>query len=177
MIILISGATHSGKTFLASKLMEKLSMPYLSLDHLKMGLIRSGQLKLLPKDDEKIKHKMWPIVREMIKTVIENHQNLIIEGDYIHFEFQKDFSAAYLKEIRFLCLILSQNYIKHNFSQIKNNDCVIEKRLFPNIVNTKELISDNQHHFDECRRYNLTCAVIEKDFQKELCAVLDRFPY
>ena len=116
MIILISGATHSGKTFLASKLMEKLSMPYLSLDHLKMGLIRSGQLKLLPKDDEKIKHKMWPIVREMIKTVIENHQNLI-----------KDFSAAYLKEIRFLCLILSQNYIKHNFSQIKNNACVIEK--------------------------------------------------
>lgn len=177
MIILISGATHSGKTFLASKLMEKLSMPYLSLDYLKMGLIRSGQVKLLPEDDEKIKHKMWPIVREMIKTVIENHQNLIIEGDYIPFEFQKDFSTAYLKEIRFLCLILSQNYIKHNFSQIKNNACVIEKRLFPDIVNTKELISDNQHHFDECRRYNLTCAVIEKDFQKELCAVLDRFPY
>ena len=42
MIILIGGASHTGKTLLAQRLMEQLHIPYLSIDHLKMGLIRSG---------------------------------------------------------------------------------------------------------------------------------------
>ena len=46
MIILIAGDTHTGKTILAQKLLEKYKYPYLSIDHLKMGLIRSGQCKL-----------------------------------------------------------------------------------------------------------------------------------
>jgi len=46
MIILIAGDTHTGKTLLAQKLLEKYKYPYLSIDHLKMGVIRSGQCKL-----------------------------------------------------------------------------------------------------------------------------------
>ena len=42
MIILIAGASHTGKTALAQKLLEQYKYPYLSIDHLKMGLIRSG---------------------------------------------------------------------------------------------------------------------------------------
>ena len=42
MIILITGASRVGKTILAQKMLEKYKYPYLSLDHLKMGLIRSG---------------------------------------------------------------------------------------------------------------------------------------
>ncbi len=42
MIILITGASHTGKTLLAQKLLEKYKCPYLSIDHLKRGLIRSG---------------------------------------------------------------------------------------------------------------------------------------
>ena len=36
MVILIGGASCVGKTLMAQKLMEKYSIPYLSLDHLKM---------------------------------------------------------------------------------------------------------------------------------------------
>ena len=36
MIILITGASHTGKTALAQKLLEKYKYPYLSIDHLKM---------------------------------------------------------------------------------------------------------------------------------------------
>ena len=46
MIILITGATHTGKTLLAQKMLEEYSYPYLSIDHLKMGLIRSGNTGL-----------------------------------------------------------------------------------------------------------------------------------
>mgnify|MGYP002753929628 FL=1 len=82
MIVIITGASHTGKTFLAQKLLEKYKYPYLSIDHLKMGLIRSGYAKLTLENDKALTDYMWPIIREMIKTAIENKQNLIIEGTY-----------------------------------------------------------------------------------------------
>ena len=48
MILLIAGASHAGKTLLAQKLLERYGYPYISLDHLKMGLIRSGHTELTP---------------------------------------------------------------------------------------------------------------------------------
>ena len=86
MIILIAGDTHTGKTNLAQKLLEHYKIPYVSIDHLKMGLIRSGYTSLTPEDDDKLVGYLWPVVREMIKTAIENKQNLIIEGCYIPFD-------------------------------------------------------------------------------------------
>lgn len=83
MIILITGATHTGKTALAQRLMVKYEIPYLSIDHLKMGLIRSGLTSLTPEDDEELTAYLWPIVREIIRTAMENGQSLIIEGCYI----------------------------------------------------------------------------------------------
>lgn len=97
MIILITGASHTGKTALAQKLLEKYKYPYLSIDHLKMGLIRSGNTELTPmSDDTDLTAYLWPIVREMIKTAIENNQNLIVEGCYVPFDWQKDFDTEYL---------------------------------------------------------------------------------
>ena len=75
MVILIAGATHAGKTALSQRLLEKYHYPYVSIDHLKMGLIRSGNTALTPEDDEALEAYLWPIVREMIKTAIENGQN------------------------------------------------------------------------------------------------------
>ncbi len=100
MIILITGASHTGKTALAQKLLEKNNSPYLSIDHLKMGLIRSKNTDLTPlSDDNELTEYLWPIVREMIKTAIENKQNLIVEGCYIPFDWEKSFSEEYLKNI------------------------------------------------------------------------------
>ena len=95
MIVLICGASHSGKTVLAQRLLEKYQFPYLSIDHLKMGLIRSQNTTLTPMSDDKaLTDYLWPIVREMIKTAIENRQNLIIEGCYIPFDWKKDFDIV-----------------------------------------------------------------------------------
>ena len=88
MIVLITGASHTGKTLLAHRLLEKYKYPYLSIDHLKMGLIRSGNTDLTQEDDDALTEFLWPIVREMIKTAVENHQNLIVEGCYVPFDWQ-----------------------------------------------------------------------------------------
>lgn len=102
MIVLITGASHTGKTALAQKLLETYKYPYLSIDHLKMGLIRSGYTALTPvSEDRALTDYLWPVVREMIKTAIENNQNLIVEGCYIPFDWAKDFEAEYLVQIRY----------------------------------------------------------------------------
>ena len=130
MIILISGASHTGKTNLAQKLLQKYSYPYLSIDHLKMGLIRSGNTDLTPmSDDSDLTAYLWPIVCEIIKTAIENNQNLIVEGCYIPFNWAESFDETYLSEIRYLALVMSESYIKAHIDNIKKYESVIEKRL------------------------------------------------
>ena len=130
MIILISGASHTGKTNLAQKLLEKYHYPYLSIDHLKMGLIRSGHTPLTPlSPTQALTEYLWPIVREMVKTALENEQNLIVEGCYIPFDWRKDFSPQQLTQIRHICLAMSENYIRSHFSDIQKYANVIERRL------------------------------------------------
>ena len=94
MVILIAGSSHTGKTLLAQQLLEKYKYPYLSIDHLKMGLIRSENTNLTVSEDKKLTEYLWNIVKEIIKTNIENDQNIIIEGCYIPFDWKKYFSNS-----------------------------------------------------------------------------------
>ena len=148
-ISLIAGATHTGKTAYAQKLSEKYHYPYLSIDHLKMGLIRSGQTTLTPMDDDKLTDYLWPIVREMVKTAIENEQNLIVEGCYIPFDWKKDFDAEYLAHIRYVCLVMSRQYIEAHFSDILGYANVIERRL-EDSLSMEELICEHENNLAQC---------------------------
>ena len=144
MIIIITGASHTGKTHFAQMLLQRYHYPYLSIDHLKMGLIRSGNTDLTPMDDtEKLTAYLWPIVREMIKTAIENNQNLIVEGCYIPFHWDRDFSPAYLEYIKCYCLIMSEQYIQNHFSDIKAYANVIENRINDTDCTIESVLQDN----------------------------------
>ena len=138
MIILITGASHTGKTLLAQKLMERYRYPVLSIDLLKMGLIRSGQTQLTPEDDELLTPYLWGIVSEMIKTAIENKQNLIVEGCYIPFDWRADFESEYLAEIEFCCLVMTSNYLKNHVDDIRHFSNVIETSM-PSSRRTKAI--------------------------------------
>ena len=164
MTILIAGATHTGKTAYAQKLLEKHHYPYLSIDHLKMGLIRSGQTGLTPMDDAKLTGYLWPIVREMIKTAVENGQNLIVEGCYIPFDWQKDFSADYLAQIQYVCLVMTQSYIEEHFEDIRNYANTIEHRLDDSGLRKEDLIAENAHYLTQCVAYNLPHILIDGEY-------------
>lgn len=172
MIILISGATHTGKTKLAQRMLEKHHYPYLSTDHLKMGLIRSGQTELTPNDDRELTGFLWPIVREIIKTAIENGQNLIVEGCYVPFDWQRDFEERYLREIRFICLVFSDAYIDAHFDEITAHGSDIEKRLDDTYC-TKELLKrENHFYFSGCKEHNLPVCLIEDDYEKAVYGLI-----
>ncbi len=167
MIILITGASHTGKTVLAQKLLEKYKFPYLSIDHLKMGLIRSGNTSLTPlSNDTDLTAYLWPIVREIIKTAVENEQNLIVEGCYIPFDWAKDFSQEYLNSIKFCCLVMSENYIRNHFDNIIKYASVIEKRLCDD-CSVEGIVEDNAQMLALCRKHNVPYTLIDDDYNFE----------
>lgn len=169
MIVLITGASHTGKTLLAQKLLEKYKYPYLSIDHLKMGLIRSGNTELRPmSDDAKMTEYLWPIVREIIKTAIENRQNLIIEGCYIPFDWKKDFSNDYLENIKCFCLVMSEKYIRAHFNDIKRYASVIEKRMNDEDCTLESVLEDNAHTLALVQKNEINYILIEYDYNIDI---------
>ena len=168
MILLITGASHVGKTALAQRLLEKYQYPYLSIDHLKMGLIRSGNTDLTPmSDDKELTAYLWPIVREMIKTAIENKQNLIVEGCYIPFDWQKDFDAEYLENIRYYCLVMSEEYIKNHFADIKAYANVIEARINDDCT-MANVLADNAQFLTLAQKHNVNYILIEDKYEIDI---------
>ena len=168
MIILITGPSHTGKTLLAQKLLAKYHYSYLSIDLLKMGLIRSGNTSLTPNDDDALEDYLWPILREMIKTAIENKQHLIVEGSYIPFTYGADFTDAYLKEIRYYCLVMSENYIERHFPDIKKYASAIERRIDDTWCTMPFLIEENRRYLEMCKKYNCNYLVIDHPYQVEI---------
>lgn len=165
MILLITGASHTGKTALAQKLLEKYQYPYLSIDHLKMGLIRSGNTELTPMDDAELTEYLWPIVREMIKTAIENKQNLIVEGCYIPFHWQQNFDSEYLENIRYYCLVLSERYIRNHFDDVKRYANVIENRLDDGWCTMENVLADNAEVLSLAQKHHVNYILIEDTYE------------
>ena len=165
MIVLITGASHTGKTVLAQRLLEKYKYPYFSIDHLKMGLIRSGNTELTPMDDNELTEYLWPIVCEMIKTAIENKQNLIIEGCYIPFDWQKDFDSEYLENIKYFCLVMSEKYIKNHFADIKNYANAIENRVDDEWCTMQSILADNAEVLCLAQKHNVNYILIDNQYE------------
>ncbi len=166
MILLITGASHTGKTALAQKLLETYNYPYLSIDHLKMGLIRSGNTRLTPvSDDRELTAYLWPIVREMVKTAIENRQNLIVEGCYIPFDWQKDFDSEYLENIRYCCLVMSEGYIRSHFDDIKGYANIIENRMEDEWYTIERALEDNAEMLALAQEYDVNYILIEDKYE------------
>ncbi len=165
MIIVITGASHTGKTLLAQKLMEQRNYPYFSIDHLKMGLVRSNNTKLSPThSDEALTAYLWPIVREIIKTAIENNQNLIVEGCYVPLNCLEDFEASYLPNIQLYCLVMSQDYIQKHFTDILQHESAIELRQTHDFTKN-DAASENAYYMEKARQYNVQTVFIDEPYE------------
>ena len=168
MIILIGGASHTGKTKLAQELLEKYKYSYLCIDHIKMGLIRSGNTLLTPMhSNSELTANLWQIIREIIKTAIENKQNLIVEGCYIPFDWKKDFAEEYLREIKHIWLTMSEEYIRSHYNDIMRYANVIEQRPKESEAdcNEERFVACNAYFRRQCEENGLDYIVIDKEYQ------------
>ena len=168
MVLLITGASHTGKTVLARRLVERYGYACLSLDLLKMGLIRSGNTSLTPADDDALTDYLWPIAREMAKTAIENGQDLILEGCYIPFAWQRDFSPAYQEHLRFLCLVMTEDYLRANFSQVLAFENQGERRKRDPSYTLERALAENRFYLEGCQAQGLTPLLIRRSWLEDL---------
>ena len=164
MVLLIAGETHTGKTALAQRLLERYHYPYLSIDLIKMGLIRSGQTELTPEGDEALTQYLWPIVRETVKTAIENGQNLIVEGCYIPFDWAESFEEEYRRYIRYRCLVMSEGYIRSHYDDIKAYASTIEQRGDDADCTMESLLADNKKTLEMCRLHDADYTLIDDSY-------------
>ena len=141
MIYLIVGPSHTGKTLLAQRLLERRRIPYLSLDHLKMGLIR---------------------------TAMENRQSLIVEGCYIPYTWQQDFSPTERAEIRYLCLVMSRDYLLGHFARVRQYANVVEHRLDDSDFTLDTALADNAEALRQCRLHGLPYRLIDGEYPREI---------
>ena len=174
MIILITGASHTGKTLLAQRMLQEYRYPYLSIDHLKMGLIRSGKTELTPEDDDALTTYLWPIVCEMIKTAIENRQNLIVEGCYIPSDWREDFDEQYLPSIQFICLAMTDAFIDTHFDEIKSHNSDIETRLNDTEFTSDFLKTDNHYYINAFSQSGEQVTLIDSDYEETIKAILEK---
>ena len=169
MVILLTGASHGGKTLWAQRMLEKYGWPYLSIDHLKMGLIRSGLCPLTPESpDEELTEFLWLIVEEMIKTAVENDQNLIVEGCYVPFDWKKDFAPFYLDRIKYLCLVFSRDYIELHFDAIKAHANDIEQRLDDSCCTREYLLAEHELYLAQCQSHDCPYLLIDEHYPNDL---------
>ena len=174
MVILIAGASHTGKTLLAQRLLEKYHYPYLSIDHLKMGLIRSGNTRLAPEDDDQaLTDYLWPIVREIIKTAVENRQNLIVEGCYIPFLWRQDFDPEYLHSIRFICLAMTEEYIDAHYAEIVGHGSEIESRQDDSDCTIGSVKESNRKIIDGYWGSGEQVVLIDSDYEQAISRLLE----
>lgn len=167
MIIIITGTTHTGKTRYAQKLMERLHIPYISQDHIKMGLIRSGNTSLTPdSSDEDMTDYLWPVTREIIKTAVENRQSLIVEGCYIPFTWKTDFDDEYLRDIKFICLCFSERYITEHYPEIMKYEGIIENRIDDGYCTQDLLKRENERFRQGCMSNGLPLVLIDDDYEQ-----------
>lgn len=171
MVIIITGPTHVGKTYLSQKLLEHLKYQAVSIDHIKMGLIRAGITNISAEDDEKLTTYLWPIIAEMIKTSIENKQNLIVEGCYVPASYKESFSLDYLENIKFICLAMSTEFIKNHYDEIINNSSIIEERLDNSYLTMDLLIRDNQKYIHDFSNDNLY--IINNDYNEVINKIIE----
>ena len=137
-----------------------------------MGLIRSKNTELTVYDDEALTPYLWKITREIIKTAVENKQNLIIEGCYIPFDWQKDFCSNYLKNIKYICLIMTEKYIENNFDIIKEKADVIESRIDGGDFSKKDIIKDNLKNLNEVKKHSLPYVLIDENYSVDAGDIL-----
>ena len=155
-------------------MLEKYKYPYLSIDHLKMGLIRSGNTDLTPDDDDELTSYLWPIVREIIKTAIENKQNLIAEGCYIPPDWRKDFDDSYLASVRFICLAMTEDHIEAHFDEIIGHESDIEARKIKEDCTIGGLKQCNRWFIDAFTNAGERVTLIEDDFEKTISQLMDK---
>lgn len=176
MVILIGGIGCTGKTFLANNLMRKTNIPYFPLDHLMMGIYQGmPNCGFTPMDDQFVLgEKMWPVIKGLIMTNIENEHRIILEGVQLLPHLLSDFPVEYLDHIHPIFLLHSEQYIRENFDhKIIKYRSAIESRSDIEDITQDSMIGQTRRLKVQCINNKVDFFEIKDDFDASMKEATD----
>lgn len=176
MVILIGGASCIGKTLMAQRLLERYKIPYLSLDHLKMGLYRADEsCGFTPEGNaDLIEEKLWPIVRGIIMTVIENRQSLVIEGCYLYPQRLRELGPEYTARIIPVFMGFSAEYVRENYHcGIIGHRSEIELREYAEERTAEQMIVEQEFWKTMCESEGARYFELDGDYENATARIYE----
>ncbi|MBQ4562343.1 MAG: adenylate kinase, partial [Clostridia bacterium] len=83
----------------------------------------------------------------------------------IPFDWQKDFGSEYLENIKYYCLVMSEEYIRNYFSDIKKYANAIENRLDDEWCTMENVLSENAQMLEFAKKYNVNYILIDDKYE------------
>ena len=173
MVILIGGCGNTGKTLLAHHLMVRHGITYMSVDHIKMGLFRGDpNCGFTPLDDFfELGERLWPIIKGIVMTNVENRQNIIVEGCYLLPHLVDDFEKTYSEHIVPVFLGFSEDYIRRNHAtEIALNRSAAEDKDEQDDLAT--MLEDHQLVRTACKESGSNYFEVTVDYRCSMMAVI-----
>jgi len=180
MIYIISGASRSGKTITAQILAQETGLSLFSIDFLMMGLMKG--LPSLGVHDKmwahEIAEKIWPILENMIKSMIYGQEDYIFEGEAFIPLYVSQLLQEHPGEVKAVFLGYSTIDINRKIQDVKNNpnpknDWLLqmpEQEIRDHLVNMKDL---SQKIKDQCSCNNVPYFDTSQDFEKKIKRVIE----
>ena len=92
----------------------------------------------------------------------------MIEGCYIPFNWAKDFGKEYLDHIKYYCLVMSENYIRSHFADIKKYENIIENRQCDEECTIEKVIADNAQVLELAKKHNVNYVLIDDKYDVDV---------
>ena len=197
MIYLIGGSPRGGKSILSRKLSEKLNIPYISTDNLRLVVMpyfkgedkdknfpfkkmfdlaaidkyfknNTGQ-EILRADIKEAK-SIWPGVKSLINYLIACKMDYIIEGVHLLPNFVKSLKGDENIKVVFL-VKLDENKIFDGLMQNKNNNDWITSNLKDKTIISiaaKSLVGYGEFFIKETEKYGLKYINTEDNFPDKI---------
>lgn len=176
-MILIGGAPRTGKGIIANMLMQKMHLPFLSIDPIKMALANAVPTYPLNTNDSSIavSMQMWPFVSALIDNMYQTNVEYIIEGEILPKHAQIISKTCQCVT----CFIgYSQISVEEKCAQIRKysgypNDWTntLSDAALVDVV--KNGIEYSQYVQNECKKYAIQYIDFSDDFEKSLANTVD----
>lgn len=180
MLYLVSGASRSGKTHVARKLMAERQIPYLSTDWLMMGfndgMPENGIHHLLWPDE--IARKMWPFLCAMIDNMLFDGMDYVIEGEAMLPELVAELVKSRRNDVKVVFVGYADVDVAEKVMQVTNfcnreddwlisqSDAYIEDHI-------RNMVSYSRMLKTECARWDLPYFDTSQDFVDTMARVKD----
>lgn len=148
MVVIITGASCTGKTMLTKRLIDTCGVKQIAMDSIKMYLFRNdNNCGFTPTDSNRfIGGKIWSVIKKEILNAIDNGTDLIIEGAY--------FSPEYIRK-------------QYNLGIIKHRH-IVKKRAYEEDRAPEVFIKYHNVLKEKCIEYGQRYYYIESDYEKEM---------